>query len=216
MMPVQVSADYYHAKKYLTLDRFVSYFTQVDEVRRLSPKTILVVGVGEGTVSSLLQANPAYRVTTCDIDPALNPDHVADIRSLPFPDGSFDTVCAFEVLEHLPFEESAKAYDELARVSARHMVVSVPHRRTGFEIVFRFPFVKTLTGNDHVRVAFRVPVRFPGHEISKQHYWEIDWYTTRLSKVRALFRTHSTIVREHTPPLDMYRRFFILEKRIDV
>src|SRR3989344_3908004 len=43
---------------------------------------------------------------TVDIDPARNPDIVADAHHLPFKDGEFETILCTEVLEHIenPFE----------------------------------------------------------------------------------------------------------------
>lgn len=47
-----------------------------------------------------------------------------DITRLQFPDNSFDTVFCAEVLEHIP--ELEKAVSELARVTARYLVIGVP------------------------------------------------------------------------------------------
>lgn len=215
MKEAQVHHDFYYADKYFTLSRFVSYFYQLKMIRETAPHTILLVGVGDSVVPSWLKRDTRYRVTTCDIDEKLQPDVVGDIRALPFSDNTFDTVCAFEVLEHLPFEESKRAYKELIRVSAQHVLVSVPHRRTGVEIVLKFPYIRTITGSDYIRLALRLPVRFPGVAVSKQHYWEIDWYTTRLAEVRGLFGTYADIMYEETPLLDMYQRFFFLRKNTD-
>jgi SAM-dependent methyltransferase len=50
--------------------------------------------------------------------------HAASAYDLPFEDGSFDCVCALEVLEHL--ERPRDALTELSRVSRRWLLVSVP------------------------------------------------------------------------------------------
>lgn len=49
----------------------------------------------------------------------------ASVLALPFPEVSFPVVLCLEVLEHLP--EPQRAVAELHRVSAGHLVVSVPH-----------------------------------------------------------------------------------------
>ncbi len=48
-----------------------------------------------------------------------------DLRDLPFEDDRFDLVLCTEVLEHLP--EPREALRELARVSAAHLFLTVPH-----------------------------------------------------------------------------------------
>jgi 2-polyprenyl-3-methyl-5-hydroxy-6-metoxy-1,4-benzoquinol methylase len=47
-----------------------------------------------------------------------------DLQDLPFADASFDLAAAIEVLEHVPDPERTLA--EMARVAARHVLVSVP------------------------------------------------------------------------------------------
>jgi SAM-dependent methyltransferase len=48
----------------------------------------------------------------------------ADAARLPFADGSFDTVTAFEVLEHL--EDPEAALREFGRVCSRNIIITVP------------------------------------------------------------------------------------------
>jgi SAM-dependent methyltransferase len=48
-----------------------------------------------------------------------------DATRLPFRDGQFDLVVCVEVLEHL--HDPAAGLRELARVSSRHLLLSVPH-----------------------------------------------------------------------------------------
>lgn len=211
-MTIQVDKSHYFKKKYLTIHRFISYFYQIDSIRTVSPQTILFIGVGDGIVSNFLKKHPLYEVTTLDIDPALEPDVVGDVRSLSFPDNTYDLVCAFEVLEHLPLSEANKAVAEMVRVTRESLLISIPHRRSGIEVAIRFPFIRSLLKREFVRIAIRVPVRFGGFAKSKQHYWEIDGRTTKLKDIRNLLRMHGVIRSEHTPVLDFYLRFFNLRK----
>lgn len=96
----------------------------------------LACGTGYGTAHLAAAAN---RVVGADVDEdsvayarrryaAPNAEYVvADASSLPFADGSFDTVCSFETIEHLPDRESYLA--EVVRVlrPAGTFIVSTPH-----------------------------------------------------------------------------------------
>jgi len=110
----------------------------ISDVVALSPDTFLDAGCGEGFVTRrILDTAPGIDVTGCDVsDRALEIAASANrearfvpgsIVDLPFPDRSFDVVGCFEVLEHLPGELPRQALSELARVSRRAVVLSVPH-----------------------------------------------------------------------------------------
>jgi len=118
------------------IDRFHSRI--VSEIVALSPQSFLDAGCGEGFVARrIIDALPGVALTGCDVsNDALelaadaNPGAafvVGSIVALPFPDHSFDVVGCFEVLEHLPGDLPRRALSELARVSRRAVVLSVPH-----------------------------------------------------------------------------------------
>ena len=76
----QVDAAHY-AGGYDSLYRWVSYWYQLRELRRLRPARVLEIGVGNGTVSAAL-ARDGAAVTTLDFDPKLRPDVCGDVRQL--------------------------------------------------------------------------------------------------------------------------------------
>lgn len=51
-----------------------------------------------------------------DIDASLNPDFVADMRRLPFADGTIEEIRAVHCIEHIPWQEVSAALREWARV----------------------------------------------------------------------------------------------------
>ena len=174
--------------------------------------TILEIGKGNGFLSDYLK-KLSYSVTTCDFDKNLQPDVVADIRNLPFPENSFEAVTAFEVLEHIPFEDFPKALAEIAKVSKKYAIISLPYRSTGWEFVFKFPGIRTLFKKSFLSFFLRLPLRFGGIKISGQHYWEIDAFNWPLRKIRKELKNRFKIIREIRPVLDHFHYFFILEKR---
>lgn len=214
-MEPQVKKSHYFRKKYDGLSRFISYFYQVDLAQDFTPErgSILEIGKGNGFFADYLRKLD-YKITTCDFDKNLSPDVVADIRSLPLPDNSFDVVTAFEVLEHIPYEDLPKALSELKRVSKKAVLISIPYRSTAIEFVLKFPGIRTLFKKPFLDFLFRIPLRFGGIEVSGQHYWEIDCWKYSLSNVKKILKNQFKIVREIKPALNHYHYFFVLEKRL--
>ncbi|MCA9649466.1 MAG: class I SAM-dependent methyltransferase [Myxococcales bacterium] len=108
-------------------------------LRGLGPHRLLDVGSGRGTfLWPLLDAFPQLEVTALDLDPIRVRDLRAvhdgglsrlralqgDASALPVADDEVEVVTALEVLEHL--REPELAAQELLRVAARFVVVSVP------------------------------------------------------------------------------------------
>ena len=102
-----------------------------------APPYCLDVGCGEGYVLEYLRGElPHIHLCGVDLDKEAlkraragnndTPLYRGDVLNLPFADGSFDMVICLEVLEHL--ESPWLAVDELARVSSRDLLVSVPNQ----------------------------------------------------------------------------------------
>ena len=100
-------------------------------------KRVLDAASGEGYGTALLAAAPACSATGVDIDERSVAHararyaaefEVADVRDMPFPDGSFDLVVSFETIEHVPDPELA--LDEMRRVLAEDglLLISTPNK----------------------------------------------------------------------------------------
>jgi len=212
MSSLQVDHSHYFLEKYGSLDRFISYYYQINSLRKLKIKKILFVGVGDGVVPEYLKKLPGIELTTFDIDPALKPDVVGDIHTLPFADNTFEAIAVFEVLEHLPFEEFPNILKELKRVCSKNLVISLPCRETSFDFTFIFPGIRTLLKKDFIRILLRIPLKFGGFKNSGQHYWEIDRWNFRLSKIRSILKQNFILAEENNVVLDAYHIFFTLKK----
>lgn len=105
------------------------------QVRRLGPASVLDAGCGEGYVYRGLRARGVTaRWQGVDLSDgavafaaARSPEaawSAADLRRLPLPDRQADLVLCSQVLEHIPSPEQVR--DELARVTARWLLISVP------------------------------------------------------------------------------------------
>ena len=112
------------------------FFSELREaVAPLAPASVLDAGCGEGEALARLADLLPDEVSAIDVEQrcvdltrARHPRASVSRRSvldLGFEDGCFDLVLCLEVLEHL--DDPAAAVRELARVSARDVVVSVPY-----------------------------------------------------------------------------------------
>ncbi len=208
---IQVSKEHY-SQDYDHLNRFISYYTQIDLVRSLKPNNVLEIGVGNKTVSNYLNNN-GIKVDTCDFDKELNPDFVADIRDLPFNDNSYDLIIAFEIIEHLPWEGVSIALSELHRVSKKHVIISIPYASLGFELVLKFPFIRTILRRRLINCAIRIPLFFKKIKFEGQHYWEMGLKNYSKKKIRNKFiESNFRIIKESSPILNSNHYFFVLEK----
>jgi len=202
---VQVSKESYSAGKYAKLDRFSSYFYQVDALLKTNPKSILEIGVGDGVVSEYIKRATDIAYTTADFAEDLKPDVVADVRKLPFENNSFDMVCAFEVLEHLPFEDFEKAVSELARVAKNFVAISLPHFNHPVKFSLKVPLIP------EIKVLLQIP-HPKRHEFDGQHYWEIGKGGFPASRIRSVLRKFGTVEREFVPFESPAHHFFIVRK----
>ena len=116
------------------IDRF--HKTLLQKIEELQPKSFLDAGCGEGFVADLvLDRVPDTQLTGFDFNPGcvamareINPTAefvVASIYEIPFGPQTFDVTGCFEVLEHQV--DPAAALRELARVTSRSLILSVPH-----------------------------------------------------------------------------------------
>lgn len=205
----QVSGEHYQKSSYNDLARFISYYYQIKSIRDLPVKTVLEIGSGNGLVANYLKSI-GLEVKTCDFDARVKPDIVADVRSLPLPRDSFDVIAAYEILEHIPYEDFKKVLIDLKKIAKKYVVISVPHRVSYFELIIKFPFIRTLLKRDFLDFTATKGVKFNASK-TKQHCWEMDERAYKLKEVRKEIEKHFEIIKEFSPILDKYHYFFILE-----
>lgn len=204
----QVNKDAYDFTRYVGTDRWASYYYQLAEIFACAPASVLEVGVGDGVVGERLRhAGVAY--TSVDIASDVHPDIVAPVTAIPVPDASHDVVCAFEILEHLPFDQFDAALRELARVSNGHVLLSLPHFGPSVRIELKVP------GIPRLRAAWKVPVP-KQHVFNGQHYWEIGKRGFPVRRIRRALAQHFVIRKEFVPFENQYHHFFVLTKKAAV
>lgn len=197
-------ANYYKFYQYDYLDRWVSYWHQINEVLKLQPKTVLEIGVGNKMVASYL-GSQGINIKTLDINEKLKPDFVSNVLSIPLAKNSFDAVLCAEVLEHLSFNDFEKCLREIRRVSKKNVILSLPHFGPPIKISFKAPFIK------EIKFAFKIPVPLK-HKFNGEHYWEIGKKGYSPKKIRKIIKKYFKIKKEFIPFENQYHHFFILEK----
>jgi len=203
----QVDKSHYRFSKYVHKKRWLSMWHQVDEVLALQPGSLLEFGPGPG-IFKLLATHIGISVETVDLDPELNPDHVASADDLPFDDNTYDCVCAFQMLEHLPYEQALQAFREMTRVAKRHVVLSLPDAQRKWVYSFHIPKV----GQKIIHIP-RPRKKIPVHEFDGEHYWEINKKGYPLQKILDDFSQQNiTLLNTYRVPEYPYHRFLVYAK----
>ncbi|MDD3284442.1 MAG: methyltransferase domain-containing protein [Patescibacteria group bacterium] len=193
---------------YDNISRWNSYFHQIDEILKLKQNNILEIGIGNSFLKNYFDNNfKNISFKTLDINPDLNPDYVSSVDNINLDDNLFDIVCAFEVLEHLPFEKLEQCLKSLHRVSKKYCIISVPHwgRNFGFKIIL--PYFH------EIKVHFKLPFLAKKHIFNGEHYWEIGKKGFKLNKIKKIIDNYFDIKKDFVSFENPYHHFFILEKR---
>ncbi|WP_029918126.1 class I SAM-dependent methyltransferase [Pelobacter seleniigenes] len=203
----QVDKTHYEFHEYVNKPRWNSIWHQIDEVISLKPNKVLEVGVGSGIFKSVISLFGIV-IETIDIDKDLNPDYIGSVISMPFNDDSYDIVCAFQVLEHLPYADAIRAFHEISRVSKRYIVLSIPD----FNKVWRYQLYIPKLGEIDFFIPrpsfFRKIHRFDG-----EHYWEIGKKQFSLRRIVDDFSfSEWKLLKTYRVRENPYHRFFIYER----
>tara|TARA_A100001011_G_scaffold397019_1_gene496716 strand:- start:159 stop:998 length:840 start_codon:yes stop_codon:yes gene_type:complete len=166
---------------------FSSLYLQINSVLKL-PKSkvsnILEVGKGIGNLAALIESY-GYNYSSLDVNETYNPTKIGSVQKIPWKDNSFDLVCAFEVLEHLPSDQTEVALLEMKRVAKNYVFISIPCQRNsirfGFGLDFRqwaisrlsfdlnfFSTLPTLSYKDQNEKELK-----KRKDKSNPHYWEV-------------------------------------------
>lgn len=203
----QVDKKHYDFNKYLKKGRWNSIWNQIDEVLKTNPKKVLEIGPGPGIFKSVLLSE-GIEVKTVDIDPELNPDFVASATDLPFDSNSYDCVVAFQMLEHIPYKDALKAFNEFTRVAKKNVIISLPNAKVLWPVSIYIPRKGDITFN------FPKPkIKTTEQVFDGQHYWEINKKGYPLKKIINDFKNSNLLLRNtYRVKENLYHQFFIFEK----
>ena len=202
----QVEKNHYEFARYMNKGRWASVWHQLDEVIRLEPANVLEIGPGPGVFKQVAGLF-GLTVETLDLDPDLKPDHVGSATAMPFADASYDVVCAFQMLEHLPYKTALQAFAEMVRVSRRHVVISLPDARPVWQYRYHVPKFGTRS------LLFPRPIlKQPEHVFDGEHHWEINKKGYDLAWVIKDFGRLCHLTRTYRVFENHYHRFFVFQQ----
>lgn len=137
--------------------------------------SVLEIGVGTGFTANYLRSK-GFTVATLDIDADKLPDIVANVVSYEFPD-RYDHVLAFEVFEHIPYEEFSEVVRRVRVRTGARLFLSVPiNEKEWGRLSWKLPGMKG------VEWSWR---RKKGRIVSGHHHWELkhlDYSMERLAE----------------------------------
>jgi ubiquinone/menaquinone biosynthesis C-methylase UbiE len=200
----QVEPSHY-GQSYETRRRYLSYWNQLRLIAETDPQELVEVGIGNGFLARQVRAS-GRKLCTVDFDARLGPDVVASVTALPLDAGSFDVACCFETLEHLPWSDFVPALRELARVSRRKVLLSLPDVPPYVRLTLAFGIKAPW-----LHRAFDAFSFLPrAHRFDGQHHWEIGKRGFSLGAVKqAIESAGLRIESTHRDYDDPYHRMFV-------
>jgi SAM-dependent methyltransferase len=204
----QVDPSHYDLAHYTHKKRWMSLWYQIREIYELAEGPVLEIGCGSGLFKTVVAAL-GINIETVDIASELEPDYLATVTELPFVAEAYDLVCSFQTLEHLPYEQSLRAFSEMVRVTRQYVVISLPDAQTMWRYMFDLPKLGYF--------QFLVPrprLRPQVHRFDGQHYWEVNKSGYPLSKVIEDFchQAEVELIRSYRVKENPYHRFMVFKK----
>ena len=207
MLEKQTDISKFSFHTYFHKRRWMSIWHQMNEVLSLNPSTVLEVGIGSGLFKTLMLSY-GINIESVDIDPEVNPDYVASATDLPFENDSYNCVCSFQVLEHLPYTKSIQAFGEIVRVAKDDIIISLPDAKELYTYSLQIPKIGTKVF--HIAKPRLHPLE---HKFDGQHYWEINKKGYPLQKIIDDFTKNDVeLVKTYNVKENTYHRFFLFKK----
>lgn len=209
MSKIQVESNHYFNNTYDNMERFMSYYHQINEILNLLPKSLLEIGVGNRFLSDYIKKHYAINFKTIDIDEKLMPDKIGSLLDIPFPENDFDAVVCFEVIEHIPLADLNKAFMEINRVTKKYAVISTYDCTKYYRYLIKIPGktkeIKFLISRPYILEK--------KHNFNGEHYWEIGKKGSKLKDIlKIIYESKFKVINNFRPFECPNNRFFVLEK----
>lgn len=205
---IQVNTEHYDFSKYVSWERWSSYWHQLHEIDTVRPNDVLCIGIGDDIVPSILQRK-GYAVSRFDFDPRLEPDYVGgvgDVRKS-VDNRIFDAVLCCQVLEHQPFEKLAHTLEQLLSITKSRLVVSLPYSHVPMLRLKLRLYRSVFADLDLLVQKFWKPWKFDG-----EHYWEVGAREFPMSRIAPLFHRQGFKTRHFHAKENPYHLFLVMDR----
>lgn len=206
-MKIQVNEGHYVFSKYMHKRRWMSLWKQVDLILNYSGRKVLEIGPGNGVLQKVLGCY-GCDVSTMDIDSRNTPTVVGSITDFDLEKNSFDIICAFQVLEHIPYEGFLSAIENMVHGSRSYAIFSIPNCRSSYCYSIKLPFLAQF--NFFIDMPFQKP---SDHVFDGEHYWELEKSGYEVRKVVSDLKTVCEVVECFRLPENPYHHFFVVKER---
>jgi hypothetical protein len=205
---IQVKETHYFFNEYVDKKRWASYYSQIKEVVKVSPRNVLVIGVGDNIVVEILKMQ-GIEVYTVDFDETLKPDFTLDVRNIDEISMHFDVILCCQVLEHMPFSDFKPILDKIM-VKTDKLILSLPiqHSRP----LSFFKIQRAFTS----QILFSVPRFNKNFEYNGEHHWEVNTKGYLKTKISDVIKHDYDICREYIQPDNVYHYFYIIGPKSQV
>jgi len=135
--------ELWKAERYLENEAEQRRFNLTAQLIPEGVNSILDIGTGNGAFLRYLEDHDKCLTKMKGLEAAGTPIakkvcraeiYRGSIADLPFTNASFDLVSALEVIEHLPFGVFEKGLQEIQRVAARYILISVPYNERRIKV----------------------------------------------------------------------------------
>ena len=197
--------------KFLSNIHKQSYLLQMTTIHSLKGKSVLEIGPGEHFACRNLKML-GYEYHTVDMIDNFNPTYLCSLEDLNI-DRKYDIVCAFQMLEHIPYEDFLTGLKKMATLSNKYIVISLPYSCKGYQ-----KYHYNWNGQNKCTKAQVVekfePTNLPERTDGPKggHYWEIGRAGKTAGSISKDIRSCGLkIIKQFHSP-NPYHYFFIMEK----
>lgn len=206
--------------KFLTEAHRDSYFQQMIHIRTLGVGSVLEIGPGEGFIAAYMKGL-GITFDTMDIVQEHSPTILGRLEDFnPEPcRGKWEMVCAFQMLEHSPYDNFVPNLKKMAALSSRYVYISLPYSCAGFSLTINIGLGQSLRWKR--RLDLFIPLFMRNRKYRKKfmdefpwavHYWEIGRRGFPLGRIRRDIRAAGLKSIREFRSENPYHYFILAEK----